>query len=350
MDRITLKNFRCFREEQSARLAPLTFLVGENSTGKTSFLALIRALWDVAFDKRVPDFREAPYNLGSFRDIVHNRDGRSRQVETFEATIEHGNVGIGLLASHPYVGSITIKATFLERNANPYPSIFYIESGGKWEEVQCLGNGQNLVKWGNITYEECSAIEVYDQFEGDDSLLSYGHYVRMARESSESLIGDVFSLEARPYSCAPVRSRPLRTYDPSRPWPDPEGEYVPTFLASLYHRDPDGWYTLKKKLEEFGQASGLFDEISVKPFGKSEGTPFQLQIRKFASKGRRKGLQRNLIDVGYGVSQALPLLTELLRSEGRRMFLLQQPEVHLHPGPKPLWEVFFARWQEQVNS
>ena len=49
MDRITLENYRCFREKQTARLAPLTLLVGNNSTGKTSFLALIRALWDVAF-------------------------------------------------------------------------------------------------------------------------------------------------------------------------------------------------------------------------------------------------------------------------------------------------------------
>ena len=54
MESVTVKNFRCFREEQTARLAPLTFLVGENSTGKTSFLALLRALWDVAFRETVP--------------------------------------------------------------------------------------------------------------------------------------------------------------------------------------------------------------------------------------------------------------------------------------------------------
>ena len=48
MDQITLSDFRCFRERQTARLAPLTLLVGENSTGKTSFLALIHALWDLA--------------------------------------------------------------------------------------------------------------------------------------------------------------------------------------------------------------------------------------------------------------------------------------------------------------
>lgn len=76
MDRIRLKNFRCFRDEQTARLAPLTLLVGENSTGETSFLAPIRALWDVARRKHIPDFKEEPYDLGSFDDIVHSRGER----------------------------------------------------------------------------------------------------------------------------------------------------------------------------------------------------------------------------------------------------------------------------------
>lgn len=88
MDRITLKNFRCFREEQTARLAPLTLLVGENTTGKTSFLALIRALWDVACRKRIPDFKEEPYDLGSFNDIVHSRGGRGGRVVTFDGALQ----------------------------------------------------------------------------------------------------------------------------------------------------------------------------------------------------------------------------------------------------------------------
>ena len=57
MDEITLKNFRCFREEQTARLAPLTLLVGENSTGKTSFMAMIRALWDARLSADRPGFQ-----------------------------------------------------------------------------------------------------------------------------------------------------------------------------------------------------------------------------------------------------------------------------------------------------
>ena len=89
MDSITLENYRCFREKQTARLAPLTLLVGNNSTGKTSFLALIRALWDTAFLDRVPDFREDPFDLGTFQDIAHNRGGRGSQAASFVAGFEY---------------------------------------------------------------------------------------------------------------------------------------------------------------------------------------------------------------------------------------------------------------------
>ena len=85
MDSITLKNFRCFREEQTARLAPLTLLVGENSTGKTSFLALIRAIWNLAYRYRIPDFKEEPYDLGSFDEISHHRGARGGRADEFQA-------------------------------------------------------------------------------------------------------------------------------------------------------------------------------------------------------------------------------------------------------------------------
>ena len=85
MNSVTLRNFRCFREEQTARLAPLTLLVGENSTGKTSFLAMIRALWDVAFGQKVPDFKEEPYDLGDFDEIAHYRGGRGSRANSFAA-------------------------------------------------------------------------------------------------------------------------------------------------------------------------------------------------------------------------------------------------------------------------
>ena len=145
----------------------------------------------------------------------------------------------------------------------------------------------------------------------------------------------------RPFANAAIRSRPRRTYDPILQSPDSEGEYIPSFLAGLARTNPDEWQLLKQRLEHFGQVSELFNEISVRSLGNSDGDPFQVQIRKFGN--RRKGRPRNLIDVGYGVSQVLPTITEILRDNGPSTFLLQQPEVHLHPNAQAALGTLFCQ-------
>ena len=101
-------------------------------------------------------------------------------------------------------------------------------------------------------------------------------------------------------------------------------------VAEIYAQQTQEWSKLKSSLETFGLAAGLFDEITVRPLGKTGSDPFQIQVRK-GSKSL-KGPFRNLIDVGYGVSQVLPVVTELLApSTPTNLYLFQQPEVHLHP-------------------
>ena len=365
MDKITLKDYRCFHEEQTARLAPLTLLVGENSTGKTSFLALIRALWDVAFRVGIPDFKEDPYDLGSFDEIAHHRGGKGGRAKTFEAGFHDisrriRSRGRASARNYPY----TFEVAFGKRGTTPIPVRRRQTVGETWiEENFKAGQFQGLKirtrrgSWKNETPAEL--IRRFD-LERDRMIpLSY-RYLRFALSEDDKstysnfmpLCGSpVFSSEdlaaleifdslgirhrgQRPFASAPVRSKPRRTYDPSLASPDPEGDYVPMYLANLLTEDEKTWPDLKKRLEGFGNDAGLFDEITIKQIGKKGSEPFQVQVRKF--EGRRKGPLRNLIDVGYGVSQVLPVITELLLPNTRRrllprMFLLQQPEVHLHP-------------------
>ena len=121
------------------------------------------------------------------------------------------------------------------------------------------------------------------------------------------------------------------------------------YLSTAFFEDAQSWGALREALEQFGREAGLFDEISVKPLGKRGGEPFQMQVRKF---GRRaKGPLRNLVDVGYGVSQALPVITELFRDNKTPMFLLQQPEVHLHPSAQAALGSLFCQisdWSRQL--
>ncbi len=66
-----------------------------------------------------------------------------------------------------------------------------------------------------------------------------------------------------------------------------------------------------------------------------------MQVREFGTRSR--GPFRNLMDVGYGVSQILPVVTELVRSQGAGIHLLQQPEAHLHPSAQAALGCFLCR-------
>ena len=335
MNRITIENYRCFREKQSARLAPLTLLVGENSTGKTSLLALVRALWDVAFLDRVPDFREDPFDLGTFRDIAHNRGGRGGQASLFKAGFDYQLS----LSTNKTPEKATFSVTFQSRHATAFPTHRILSKQETRFEALSEEQGSYLIRYSSPNRKLQRRTEARLYGREDTQLVPLGDLAidqsdrsRLSIDSEllkATLVNDPFVRFPRPFASAPIRSQPRRTYDPIRPSRDPQGEYIPTYLAGVFHRDNKAWSRIRADLESFGQNSGLFDEIAIKTLGKTDGSPFQVLIRK--SSRRLKGVKRNLIDVGYGVSQALPLLTELLRSGAPRMFLLQQPEVHLHP-------------------
>lgn len=78
----------------------------------------------------------------------------------------------------------------------------------------------------------------------------------------------------QPYAGAPVRSKPRRTYDPARPVRDPEGDHVPMYWADVFFRDRKTWKDLKERIEAFGKAAGLFDEVAVRSLGQRQANRF----------------------------------------------------------------------------
>jgi hypothetical protein len=139
-----------------------------------------------------------------------------------------------------------------------------------------------------------------------------------------------------PSAFSPVRTHPRRTYDSVKEDRAPEGDHVPFVLARSHSKiDKRDWKALKDALERFGQASGLFKHIQVKSFGKKPSGPFQIKITV-------DGPPANLIDVGYGISQSLPLIVDILLGRSGSTFLVQQPEVHLHPRAQAELGSFFS--------
>ena len=357
---VFLNNFRCFHEQCSVCLTPLTLLVGDNSTGKTSFLAALRLLWDIAYRKVEPNFRQFPYDLGLFSDIVFNSGSHRHPTDSFE---------IGFRTVTDAGTPLRFAATFREKGGAPYAATLCWSSPQVWVKRWISDEGNAYTDFGTSSgsWRFFGSDRRYES-SSTDFLFPVVVWVGLASHGRESSFGrieplsgsftlptksdldvllyelEVFPatpiLEEKPFASAPTRTSPSRIYE--RIGVSTEGDRsTPVYLAEQF-RSKDQWIKLKERLESFGHASGLFDEISIKVLGKSSGSPFQLQIGKHSKNMRRKGPKRNLVDVGYGVSQALPLVAELLRQDGPYTFLFQQPEVHLHPSAQAAFGSLFC--------
>ena len=350
IQKLIIEDVRCFAGRQEFNIRPLTFLVGENSTGKSTVLGCFEALHSFTGARTYGadlDFNVEPYQMGAFADIVRRSTPKKKSFMLgFEFRPEKRKERV------KYFLTLTEK----EKGSEPIVQEQKIFSSDS--EIIFVGEKQEVEgsdKYGSPHRE----FEVIDFSEEDGNKkfyvgvpppffnisafqsLEYGFSV--SREGRRNLpykekefykfaerLSDSFSRRwYRPYgedsySFAPIRSKPQRTYDPLKETTSPEGSDIPMVLMNMFRADEKAWEGLKENLIKFGKSSGLFTDIHVRRLGKSMGDPFQLQIKV-------KGPKANMIDVGYGVNQLLPILVRMFNSSPRMTFLMQQPEVHLHP-------------------
>ena len=355
---LILHDVRCFQGEQHGRCKPITLLVGENSTGKTTFLSCYSVLHRLltgsrSFDEQL-DFNKEPFSMGSFRNIASSNNRSNEPVEEFK---------IGLaVSSKEQIGvpPFCLKATFSEQGSQPalsslhfqFDELSFLEMrrGDTDTTIVAIPGFQEQVDFSFsdsiflLSFLITSGVKE-KSFVTDEifpNLRKINEYLDNLFDEYDSPIGDNehrnrfgdwFPNFSNLIPVAPLRSKPKRTYDPIRETRSPEGEHIPMLMMRLARTDQYNWESLHNRLVKFGNESGLFSDIDVKYHDKQMSDPFQLEVNV------RSGLPTNIMDVGYGVSQSLPILVDVLTTEDEFSqkngkictFLLQQPEVHLHP-------------------
>jgi hypothetical protein len=336
--RLQFQGIRCFSAKQDAVIRPLTLLVGENSSGKSTFLALCNdASSTILGITGETSFNEPPFLLGAYDQIASHRGIRPAESFSIAFVVD---------------GQGKIEAKFIPRAGQPALERWSLCTGEASLVVEPETNSNSAIltwkgKRGERTFRE-------ERFQLSWSWLWNQEYLGMSEQARKEL-GPVVSIaelthlhEAMqaiqdafgraPYAFAPIRTNPIRTYDPVRMSPNPEGSHVPMVLAELSDaRAKKKWTDLRSSLSKFGRKSGLFEQIGVVRKGKKQSDPFQIGVQS-------GGNSYNLVDVGYGVSQVLPILVDTLQRSGTNdVFLLQQPEVHLHPSAQAELGSYFAR-------
>ena len=304
----------------------VNFFVGENSTGKTAVLNLLEVITNINFWFD-PDFNPEGIELGYFSEMVSQNSSDKKSF----------SIGAYLDESHcdkPYSGYVWLK--FIEKESSPAVSEFRFISGNKsaWcyfegetkiiVRTKVIEDGYSFSDWIHdvADYQDFKTIEEegYTPFGIKRSMVDNELEGKENRHSGTIMMPRRFN---RFIWMAPIRAKARRWYESYKVSFSPEGEHTPLFLKKFL----SGTATEAKRkafvaaMSEFGKNSGLFDEVLVK--SESKETPFALYVRY----GK---LCVNITNVGYGVSQVLPLVVEMLTSKGDS-FAIQQPEVHLHP-------------------
>ncbi len=347
--KLIIEDVRCFAGRQEFNIRPLTFLVGENSTGKSTVLGCFQTLHTFANPRPSSshlDFNAEPYQMGTFADIVRKSNPRKRSFRLgFEYKSENKRESAEYILTLAEKEKGSEPAVQEQRLIFPKGELVFVEgrekingprrhsSHGLGSEINESVGEEGFRKFvvrvnrprlnANISSNLISmAFESADKRNPSPEEEDFYKFVEsLPRFLSGRRYG---SYEENTYSFAPIRSKPQRTYDPLKETINPEGSDIPMVLMNIFRTNEKVWKELKGRLIEFGKSSGLFSDIHVRRLGKSMGDPFQLQIKV-------RGPKVNMIDVGYGVNQLLPILVRMINSRPRVPFLMQQPEVHLHP-------------------
>jgi len=364
---IALKDFRGFKKTNFVQIRPITLLVGENSAGKSSFLAAMKFAFDFSSGNQEPSFNKDPFQLGTFQQISHYRGGRAGRAREFQISIRSSvaaprrndrsdreikdvllNIRFGNTDSQAVISAVEIwvdgSVIRLTLSDSRIHVQFVAEDGQQHFLPDDIGFPR-VVRSEFARYWPILLRDLGFRFRRRDRQAEglFGEDL----DSRISTIADFAQSLAREFSghveaTSAIRTKPRRTYTPGAETRDGEGSHVPFEMAKLYRaKNKEPWRKLKSSVDEFGKSSQMFRELTIKSFGQNASDPFQIQ---FSSDGPKT----NIVDLGYGTSQILPILYDVSTAPARTRFLIQQPEVHLHPKAQAALGTYFV--QSYINS
>ncbi len=369
---IRLEQFKLF-DDIKLDTKPLTLLTGANSSGKSSILNALASVSQTEQPQLYP-FEFVPNgtncSLGSYRDIINRHNTRKA-------------FGIGFSADHQKNRTcLDAKYRYSARGDHILLSNMSYKLNEDSLDTKWLGQ-----KKGYICHVRAPSLrklrkdKVYQMFIGAIEQVIIAESKKHAKKPdikvelkkafvvpkagiSRHISGRISARELpdkiRTYPPAnylmanlqgfmrefqktvgyvgPVRAIPLRYYAPDQPHAtiDPSGANSAQLLHDWQKHDRKRFVEVGKLLQQLELTRSLRPQSDADDILKMIIQPF----------GHRESA--NLADVGFGVSQALPLVVADVGLPNDSVLLVNQPEVHLHPtGQAQLGNYFTDRLKKR---
>ena len=343
---LQVKSFKAWKDSGRIRLAPLTLLFGTNSAGKTSIpqlLLMLRQTLESTDRRRVLHLgdKSTLVDLGTYQDILFQHD--------LDSSLE---LHIGWNATEPVViddpvSNFRLSASDLafdvkisgDKSQQPVVESFrYTVSGAKNRLIMGMQRRTASGKYDLVSegYKEVRQtgrpwpLPPPYHFHGfPDEAIAYYQNTAFASDLAlrlQELMKSVFHV-------GPLREYPDRTYL----WSGEQHQHVGqrgerAIEAILAAKDRRFNWKPKQRLRALEQlvaerlkSMGLIHAFEVRPIAKGR-KEHEVLIRTHARLPQVK-----LTDVGFGISQVLPVIVECFCTPPGSIVIFEQPEIHLHP-------------------
>ncbi|MGD0959367.1 MAG: DUF3696 domain-containing protein [Methylomonas sp.] len=343
-----IENFKAWKDTGKIRLAPLTVIFGANSTGKSSIGHLLLALKQTVLSadrKQVLHLGDAnsPIELGTYKDCIYNHDLSNNLHFQLSWNLPDNLDILDPITNLKFSGSELALDVLLGADKNSQPKIRqlnYVLSNVKSEVLSV-----NLSEKHDSLYELSSEEYHFKKKTGKDwavdkpdKFYRISNHSRALYQNADFL--DDFALQTEAvfnglYFLGPIREYPKHIYSWSGEKPESVGSKGENTIAAILSAIREGWeYRLWNEAQaaHFGsliqywlERIGLTNGLAVHSIAKDRNE-YEVLVRT-----HENGPPVKITDVGFGVSQVLPVIVQAFYAPPNSTVWIEQPELHLHP-------------------
>jgi AAA domain, putative AbiEii toxin, Type IV TA system len=328
---ISVEGFKSIAGQQSIDIRPLTVLAGVNSSGKSSMLQPLLLLKQTLHS----DFDPGPL-------LLDGPNVKFTRAEQFLSRVDGtpGAFGVGVEAD----GRHAVQSTYRRRDDGPG---FDVEStriaDNGWSATFAVGMsaasiheaiGDRLGRAGKHLERAGFGGWVIQRFNRsflvamlqEDATDGGGHTtvalgpVTEPVETVAQHLREIVHVPA--WRGAPNRAYPTTVVD--RALPGTFDRYVASVVAEWRARSDERY----RRTEEDLAALGLASELGTRQL---DETQVELLVGRLPGSHQDGADLVNIADVGFGVSQCLPVVVAMLAAMPGQLVYVEEPEIHLHP-------------------